>query len=173
MMKHLIMIKRGLEKMLETVVISIMAALVLAVLWQVLSRYVLASASSWSEELAKILLVWGSLLGAAIAYAEKSHLGVDYFVGKLNPLPRSIIALVVHALVGAGAAYLMIYGGNAVMRNAFAYNQTTAAMRLEWGYVYLALPVAGVFFVIFAAEFICVAWKEILLNLKGKEAPNG
>lgn len=172
-MKQLMMIKSVLEKMLEKVVITIMAALVLAVLWQILSRYVLGSASSWSEELAKILLVWGSLLGSAIAYAEKSHLGVDYFVGKLNPLPRSIVALVVHVLVGAGAAYVMIYGGNAVMQNAFTYHQTTAAMRLEWGYVYLALPIAGAFFVIFAAEFIGVAWKEILLNLRGKEVSNG
>lgn len=172
-MKHLFMLKKALEKLLERVVIAIMAALVLAVLWQILSRYVLGSASSWSEELAKILLIWGSLLGAAIAYAEKSHLGVDYFVAKLRPLPRNMVALVVHALVGAGAAYLMIYGGNAVMQNAFTYHQTTAAMKLDYGYVYLALPVAGTFFVLFATEFICEAWREILICLKGKESSDG
>ena len=172
-MKHLLRIKRALEKILERVVIAVMAALVLAVLWQICSRYLLGSASSWSEELAKILLVWGSLLGAAIAYAEKSHLGVDYFVAKLKPLPRNMVALLVHALVGAGAAYLMVYGGNAVMQNAFTYHQTTAAMKLDYGYVYLALPVGGCFFVLFASGFICEAWGAIQASLKGKESSDG
>lgn len=172
-MKRLLMLKSALEKMLERVVIVVMALLVLTVLWQVISRYLLGAPSSWSEELAKILLVFGSLLGSALAYAEKSHLGVDYFVGKLPPLPRHLIALVVHFLVGLGAVYLMIYGGGAVMRNAFAFNQTTAALKLDWGYVYLTLPITGVFFVIFALEFMAEAVRDITLCRTGKEPADG
>lgn len=169
-MSRLQQIKRGLEKILEAVVISIMGVLVLTVLWQVVSRYALSAPSSWSEELAKILLIWASLLGSALAYAEKSHLGVDYFVGKLAPRPRHAVALVVHVLVIAAAVYMMIYGGIAVTQNAFDYSQTTAALKLCWGYVYLALPITGLFFVFFAIEFI---WEAVAGLGGSKEVRHG
>lgn len=172
-MKTLLAIKTLFEKMLERVVMVIMLSLVLAVLWQIASRYLLGNSSSWSEELAKILLIWGSFLGSAVAYAEKSHLGVDFFVGKLKPLHRHMVALVVHALVGGGAAYLMMYGGSVVMQNAFQYSQTTAAMKLQWGYVYMALPITGAFFTTFAIEFMCEAWRDILACLNPKESSDG
>jgi TRAP-type C4-dicarboxylate transport system permease small subunit len=158
-MKNLLALKRALEKALKGFVISIMAALVLVVLWQVLSRYALNAPSSWSEELAKILLVWGSLLGASLAYAEKSHLGVDYFVGKLGSGTRRQVEKCVHALVAVGSVYMFIIGGLQIVFNAFAYGQTTPALKLCWGYIYLALPVSGVFFTIFSVEFLIEAFR--------------
>ena len=59
---------------LEWLTTGIFAALVLDVLWGVISRYVLGSQSRWTEELAIYLLVWVSLLGATLVFRERAHL---------------------------------------------------------------------------------------------------
>ncbi len=59
-----------------------MAAIVLVVTWQVFSRFIIQSPSSFTEELSRFLLIWIGILGAAYAYKTKAHLGLDLFVEK-------------------------------------------------------------------------------------------
>ena len=150
----LIAIKNALARFLEWLVIVGMAVLVLAVVWQVVSRKVLGMPSSWSEELARMVLVWISLLGASVAYARKAHLGVDYAVGKLDHRSQAMVALLVHVLVGVFAAAVLVYGGWIIVERTLAVRQSLPALGIQMGYVYLALPLSGVFFILFAAEGI-------------------
>ena len=62
--------KKILDRFLECLVMVSVTVLVLDVLWQVFTRFVLRDASSWTEELATFLLIWVSLLGAAVAWVE-------------------------------------------------------------------------------------------------------
>ena len=57
--------RKIIDKGLELSLIFLMAFLVVDVLWQVLSRYILVSPSSVTDELAGYLLIWVGLLGAA------------------------------------------------------------------------------------------------------------
>lgn len=154
MLKLLIFTKKGLTKLLELAVILVMAILVLDVLWGVFSRYILGAQSRWTEELATFLLVWVSLLGASVAFASKSHLGVDYFVGKLDPQARSLVEVAANILVAFFAVAAFIWGGSVLVKETLAANQISPAMGIKVGYVYLAVPISGVFIVIFAIETI-------------------
>nr|HOQ06006.1 TRAP transporter small permease subunit [Anaerohalosphaeraceae bacterium] len=80
--------KKILDWFLEILVMIVMGVLVVDVLWQVFSRYVLRAPSKWTEELAIFLLIWAALLGAAVATGRGAHLGIDYFVQKLPPRDR-------------------------------------------------------------------------------------
>jgi TRAP-type C4-dicarboxylate transport system permease small subunit len=77
-------IKNALDRLLETLVMVAVAVMVVDVLWQVFTRFILNNPSSWTEELAIFLLIWVALLGAAVALNRGAHLGIDYFVGKLR-----------------------------------------------------------------------------------------
>ena len=81
MLDILMGIKARLTRMLEILLIIAVALLVLDVVWGVFSRYIMGEQTKWTEELARFLLVWVSLLGGAVAFGTKGHLGVDYFVG--------------------------------------------------------------------------------------------
>jgi len=72
-------------RLLEIVLVLAVLVLVLDVLWGVFTRYAWGEQAKWSEELARFLLIWISLLGGAVAFGEKAHLGVDYFVGLMDP----------------------------------------------------------------------------------------
>ena len=96
MIKLIIKGKSFLVKILELMLIFSVGALVLDVVWGVFTRYVMGEQAKWTEELARFLLVWVSLLGGALAFGTKGHLGVDYFVGKLHCDARKLMTLISH-----------------------------------------------------------------------------
>jgi TRAP-type C4-dicarboxylate transport system permease small subunit len=129
-------------------------ALTLDVLWGVFSRYVLGEQSPWTEELAIYLLVWVSLLGAALTYSEKGHLGVDYFVGKMDPEAQKVAALVVELIVLSFASFAFCYGGWVLVSETLTSGQLSPGLGIKMGYVYCAVPLCGAFFTLFAAEHL-------------------
>lgn len=148
------MIFRFLTRVLEWAIIVVMAALVLDVLWGVFSRHLLHSQSGWTEELARFLLIWVGLLGASLGFGQGAHLGVDYFVGKLHPGGRVILEVTAHVVVFAFAVGVLIWGGWALAWQTFDLGQITPALGLRKGYVYLAVPVSGVFIALFTLQNI-------------------
>jgi TRAP-type C4-dicarboxylate transport system permease small subunit len=129
MMRNLVVnLKRGMTAALDAVLIIAVAVLVFDVVWGVFSRYVLGGQTKWTEELARFLLIWISLLGGAVAFGTKGHLGVDYFVEKFHPDARKLMTVVVHLFVLFFAGVIFLYGGSRVVADALAMEQTTPAL---------------------------------------------
>lgn len=155
-------IRGVLVKLLEYVVIIIMALLVLDVLWGVFTRYVLGEQSKWTEELARMLLIWVALLGASVAFAGKRHLGVDYFVGKLDPAAGKLIHVIVYLIVLFFAIAVFIVGGTYLTHEVFAMGQEMISLKIAKGWVYIVVPITGCFMVLFTCE-------QLVELLTGKE----
>lgn len=145
-------LRDGMTKALELFIVATMALLVVDVVWGVFTRYALGQQAKWSEELARFLLVWVTLLGGAVAFGTKAHLGVDYFVNLLHPAARKVTAVVVHLVVLFFALEVLLHGGAQVVSDALRLEQTTPALGWKMGHVYLALPIAGVFVVLYTVE---------------------
>ncbi len=145
-----------LVKALEWFLVAAFAALTLDVLWGVFSRYVLGAQSRWTEELAIYLLVWVSLLGASVTYGDKGHLGVDYFVGKMDPAAQRVAAFAVEVIVLFFATFALIYGGWALVVDRLEAGQVAPALGIRVGYLYLAAPLSGLFFASFCIENLVV-----------------
>lgn len=141
-------------KVLEVLLVLGMAVLVVDVLWGVFSRYALGEQTRWTEELAVYLLVWISLLGAALTFREKGHLGVDYFVGKLDPSARRLSAIIVEVIVFAFSAFALVHGGWNLVEKTLASGQVLPALNLPMGYVYSVVPISGIVFCLFAIEHL-------------------
>ena len=154
-----------LVKGLEVLLVVGMAVLVVDVLWGVFSRYALGEQTRWTEELAVYLLVWISLLGAALTFREKGHLGVDYFVGKLEPSARRLSAIFVEVIVFAFSAFALVHGGWNLVIKTFASGQVLPALNLPMGYVYSVVPISGVVFCLFAFEHL-MAYLSVDFDLK-------
>lgn len=69
--------REKIDKILENFVVGLMGILVIDVLWQVTSRYVLSSPSSFTDELAGFLLIWVGLFGSAYVAGKNEHLAID------------------------------------------------------------------------------------------------
>ncbi len=154
-------LNKCLLKVLELAVIFFTGFLVIDVVWGVFTRYVIGHQSPWTEELARMLLIWVSLLGASIGFIRKSHLGVDYFVGKLNQKWQLISQFVIYVLVAFFAGVVLVYGGYRVVSSVLQNGQPSAALKIQWGYVYLAVPISGFFIVIFSIQMMTEVLREL------------
>jgi TRAP-type C4-dicarboxylate transport system permease small subunit len=131
-----------------------MAVMVVDVTWQVVSRFVLRSPSSFTEELAGFLLIWIGLLGAAYGFKTRAHLGIDILVEQLAGGCRRAAEITAHILVLVFAATTMVGGGVRLVSLAFELDQISAAMGIRMGFVYLVLPVSGALIALFSLEAI-------------------
>ena len=171
MLRALNLLKTGMTRILEFALILAVAALVGSVVWGVMTRasgdivvkysggletgiwtWLPNGQAQWTEELAKFLLIWVSLLGGAVAFGRGSHLGVDYFVGKLDRSASQWYRMIVHAIVLFFAIAVLVVGGARVASDALTMEQTTPVLGWKMGHVYLALPISGAFIILYTLD---------------------
>ncbi|OHB56685.1 MAG: hypothetical protein A2173_01725 [Planctomycetes bacterium RBG_13_44_8b] len=146
------------------------AVLVVDVLWQVYTRFIMKNPSKWTEELAVFMLIWVALLGSAVALNRGAHLGIDYFVGKLSPMKRLYTEIFVFLCVSIFSFCVMILGGMDLVISTLQLNQISPALGVKIGYVYLAVPISGFFLVLYSV----IGLVERLAALtKGVPVPQG
>ena len=62
-------LKLAVDRVIAAFSVAVMLALVVCVVWQVFSRYILNQPSTLTDELARFLMIWVGLLGAALGTA--------------------------------------------------------------------------------------------------------
>jgi len=134
---------KKLNKTLEVILVFIMSVLVLDVIWQVTSRYVLSSPSSFTDELAGFLLIWVGLLGAAYVAGRNEHLAIDLLLQKTSEEKKPRLELIIQLCILFFAVTVMIIGGSWLVYTRFALNVKSAALELPLGYVYIIIPFSG------------------------------
>lgn len=143
-------IKNILDRSLELLVMVVVAVLVVDVLWQVFTRFILKDPSTWTEELAVFMLIWVSLLGAAVALNRGAHLGIDYFVDKLSPQKRLYTEVFVFVCISLFSVTVMVIGGIDLVIKTVNLGQISPALGVKVGYVYLAIPISGFFLALYS-----------------------
>jgi len=133
-----------LDTFFEYVLVFLMGFSVLNVLWQVITRFLLNHPSSYTEEIARFLLIWIGLLGAAYGIGKNIHLAIDVLKQKLPEAKRRIMDILINSFVFLFALTVMIIGGIYLVLLTFDLHQISAALQLELGYVYLAVPLSGI-----------------------------
>lgn len=136
--------RKYLDKILEALLVIIMSVLVLDVLWQVASRYILTSPSSFTDELAGFLLIWAGLLGAAYVAGKNEHLAIDILLQKTRSTRKKALLTFINLLVIFFALTVMITGGIWLVYTRFLWDVKSAALELQLGYVYLVIPLSGI-----------------------------
>ena len=156
----LVGLNRWLSILLNIAAIVAISALTLDVIWGVLTRYALGEQAKWTEELARFLLIWVSLLGGAVAYRDREHLGIDFVVNGLEPSVRKGMALLKELLAIVIVMAVLIIGGLKLVSHTLILERTTPALGWQMGYVYLVIPMVGVLMLMFSMEFIWGLWNS-------------
>ena len=127
---------QALEAVLFVLVLTLLALVIL----QVFTRYVLQSSLPWTEEVARMVLVWLVMIGAAIATERKEQYAIKFIFQRLRGRTRLTVLLLTHLLGIAFLLALMVYGAGYVRTNM----QTVyVATQLSKGYIYAAVPIGA------------------------------
>lgn len=143
-------IKKQVDLVLEIVVSSLMVILVLTVLWQVISRFIVGHPSPYTDELAGFLLIWVGLLGAAYATGQKQHLAINLLQPKLSPKNQIRLQVIINILIAVFAITVMVVGGSNLSYITLYLEQISAAIQIPVGIVYLVIPLSGLLIVFYA-----------------------
>ncbi len=128
----------------------LMVLMVVDVTWQVVTRFLLAQPSSFTEEIARFLLIWIGVLGAAYAYRKRAHLGLDLLTSKLAPAARRRADVAANLCCFGFAASVMVFGGSKLVALTLELRQTSAALQIPMGYIYTVLPISGLLICLYA-----------------------
>jgi TRAP-type C4-dicarboxylate transport system permease small subunit len=139
-----------LDTVLKNILIILMVALVSAVSWQVISRYGFTSPSSWTEEVARFLLIWVGVLGAAWAVRTGVHLGLDVLPRKLTGTSATALKLFTLLVVVGFSVAVLIIGGGSLVALTWELKQYSAVLGLPIAFVYSVIPTAGVLICFYA-----------------------
>lgn len=152
------------DNFLKWFVIVVMAANVINVLWQVFTRFVLANPSSWTEELARFLLIWVSLLGAAYTHRIKGHIAIDVIANKFTGTARHYSRMFIQFCVFLFALVAMVIGGLKLVNLTLSLGQVSAALQVKMGYVYLVIPVSGILIMFYSGLYLIDHVRTLFLN---------
>ena len=133
----------------EAVSASLLVGTVAIAFVQVVFRYVLNSALSWPEEMARFAFVWCVFLAAAMVTRRSRHVAVDLLPRALGPGALRVHACASRIVSAAVAAFLLVYGADLVLKSTYV------SPALEWPYTYLYLAVptgAAISLVLLALE---------------------
>jgi len=144
--------RKLIDKILEIFLISILSILVLDVLWQVASRYLLADPSKFTDEIAGFLLIWVSLFGAAYVSGKNQHLAINILANKLHGQKRKILQAAIHTIIFLFVVFVFLIGGIWLVYTRFHLGQISPALELPLGYVYLLLPLSGFFILYYSVD---------------------
>lgn len=160
-----------LELYLGYILGFLMFAMVVDVSWQVITRFIMSQPSSYTEEVARYLMVWIGLLGAAYAYRRHAHLGLDIISRSLTGMKAIVVQKTADLMCLFFAMTIMVVGGANLVGLTLELNQLSAALQVRMGYIYSVIPLAGLLISIFAVERLLTPQAEIAEHDQAQAEP--
>ena len=135
--------------LVQTVVMVIFTLLVLITIVQVFMRYVLNKPIMWADELTRLLMIWGTLLGCGLAIYYGKHINMDFLVEKLPATPRKIASALGWILIIGLSVFYMIKGSIIAYTNR---DTVLTALNLSKMCYFGAIPVGALSWAIFSGQ---------------------
>ncbi|MHC9236270.1 TRAP transporter small permease [Pseudooceanicola sp. 502str34] len=139
MLKGLAWIDRMVGTVLKPVVFAGMAGLTAVITLQIVSRLFFTSVS-WTEEVARFLLIWITFIGATLAWQQGRHIAVTLLRDNLPPMLRRITSGVAILVAIVFLLTLARIGWQYMNMQSF---QKSPSLRLKMTYVYAVMPAAA------------------------------
>lgn len=129
--------RRLLTHFEEIVATAALAALLVVMSLQVISRYVFDSPFSWTEEVSRHLYVYMVFFGASAAIRDRSHVAISMAVAYLPRPARLAMNVLILGFLG-----VMIWAGwKLVQRNLDVH---TVTLEIPFAIVYAVVPITAV-----------------------------
>ncbi len=100
---------------------------------QVFARYVLKTPIQWSEEVARLALIWMTFTAAAFVMAEGRHITVDLISARLSMRGKLAIECLSHVIVTA-SCLLLLFGGIRFVYYVHKVGSPSLGIPMSWWY---------------------------------------
>lgn len=141
----------------ERFCVALMVILVIDVWLGIMARYVLPFRLTFTEELARYLMIWMALLAVSSGFAYREHIGVMFVFDRFPMSMKKWLSLAFDMVAFAFFAYLLINGIGFVERG---FGRFTMIFGVPKGYPYIGVPLAAALACI---QLILVAIRDFMV----------
>jgi len=151
-----------IERLAAYPCIAATGAMTVIVILGVLFRYVLLSPLSWSEEVARYLMIWAASLAISVGIMRREHLGITFLISRIPPSAQKWVAVLVNLAVLWFLWILTKFGYYMALEGQAQLSPVLAKYRITMMWSLSAIPVAG-------ALAIIQTVLQILVDLLGRK----
>ena len=128
---------KGLNKVIETIELVLGSAMILCVIIEIASRYILPFNTTWCEEVARYCLIWGMMLGCAYGFGAHGHIVIDVLTNSLGDKGKYWCELFANIFTAVFCCIMLKLS----LGRFTSYSKEYMVMsRISLGYVYAAVP---------------------------------
>lgn len=135
--------RNKIDAILGKTLVLIMSVMVINVLWQVFTRYVTGNPSSFTDELARYLMIWIGVLGAAYVSGRNLHVAIDILPLRQNEKTQKKLKIIVTILVILFVLFAFVVGGSRLVYISYVLGQQSPALQVPLALVYIIIPISG------------------------------
>jgi TRAP-type C4-dicarboxylate transport system permease small subunit len=147
-----------IDKVTLTTASVLLVIIAIIVNWGVFCRYVLFAPLPWSEQIPKYAMIWMGFLGASVGISRSRHIGFDILVTRLPSMIRKIIIFAGHIIILFFLVMMTIYGVSFAF--AVGFSSKAPMLPIPMFYLFLAVPVGGIFMILQAVIRIVLDVKK-------------
>ncbi|WP_427184587.1 TRAP transporter small permease [Bordetella bronchialis] len=142
---------RTLARLCMWVSVAGLVCLIAAVGFQIFGRHVLNRTPTWAESIAMLLVLYVTMLGAAVGVRDAGHIGFESLLEALPPAGKRRMEIFIHALV-------CLFGGMMAWNCAILAGSVADYMMpnlgISEGWKYLPATLSGGLIALFSIEHI-------------------
>jgi TRAP-type C4-dicarboxylate transport system permease small subunit len=95
-----------IDRIVKVICMILFGSLAIVIFLQVFGRFFLTTPFSWTEELARYLMVWGAFIGASSMVKTWEHIYVDAFIEKLPHALKKWFYLSIKTIILISMVYI-------------------------------------------------------------------
>ncbi len=141
-----------LRKILEVLCALIISLMTLTVLWGVVTRYVFGEQAAFTDELARLFLIWLSFFGGSLAFARKAHVGVEALTEFFSIDAKILTKIIATFISFIFAISVLIVGGIMLINSSLKSANELITLPIFMWQAYICVPVSGFFISMFLLE---------------------
>ena len=161
-------VKRSLDKFFDSLLFvqkkitaGLLLLMIITVSWQIIGRVIFKISTPWTEDLAKISLIWFTFIGSIGVLYKAQHLTVDLLLVRYGERMRKAVRIFVDVVIAAFTIMLFVFGV-ILCNNPIIIKGITTGLNVSRLYLYLSLPISMFFSSLVALYDLVLASIDII-----------
>ncbi|WHH60901.1 TRAP transporter small permease [Petroclostridium sp. X23] len=150
-------IVKKIEEIVNYIIVTFFASLVIIVLLQVFFRYVLGHSLVWAEETARILFIWIIYIGGIVTVKKGMNITFDVVI---DSVPDKIWKYLFPFVNLVSCIFLLCIVVLGLKMSIANMRQLTSMLRIPMGIIYLAIPVGALGMLFSQVNYFIKNYKE-------------
>lgn len=134
-----------IHKFEEILGATILAAMTIITFTGSINRFTFHLSLPWTEEATRFLVMWMTMIGAALGVARNEHVGIDVIVSRL---PKKVSFIIAQFMNVAGMVFSVIFCYIGYLMVIKQYTQKSTALTISMGVVYACVVLGAILMLI-------------------------